>query len=102
MNDENLKPFKKGLDPRRNVKGRPVLLPKIDELIATVLSEEKDGLSAAKAILEALRHKAVKGDIRAAEVLLERAYGKPKEKIEQVLTINWEENKAYESESKTD
>lgn len=102
MNDENLKPFKKGVDPRRNAKGRPPKLPDLDKLLDKVLGEEKDGLTAMEAILKAMRAKAAKGDIRAGEALLERAYGKPKEKIEQVLTINWEENKAYEPQSKTD
>lgn len=74
---DNLKPFKKGQSG--NPKGRPPKLPKLDELLAKVLGEEKDGKSAAEAILMALRAKAAKGDIRAAEVLLERGYGKSKQ-----------------------
>jgi len=50
--------------------------------MADVLGEEKDGIEAAKAILMALRAKATKGDVRAAEVLLDRAYGKAKQTIE--------------------
>lgn len=79
-NRANLKPFKKGQSG--NPKGRPPKLPKLDELLADVLGEEKDGLTAAEAILKALRAKAAKGDIRAAEVLLERAYGKAKQAID--------------------
>ena len=41
--------------------------------------QEKDGITAGEAILKALRAKATKGDVRAAEVLLDRAYGKPKQ-----------------------
>jgi len=67
--------------------GRPKKLPQLDALLDSVLGEEKDGISAAEAILKALRMKASKGDVRAAEVLLDRAYGKPKQSIEnKVLT----------------
>ena len=62
--------------------GRPKKLPQLDVLLDSVLGEEKDGISAAEAILKALRMKASKGDVRAAEVLLDRAYGKPKQSIE--------------------
>jgi hypothetical protein len=65
-----------------NPKGRPKKIPAIDELLAEVLGEEKDGKTAAQVILMALRAKATKGDVRAAEVLLERAYGKVKERHE--------------------
>lgn len=75
--------FKKGQSGNPN--GRPKKLPHLDELLADVLSEEseEDGMDAAKAILVALRNKAMKGDIRAAEVLFDRAYGKAKQFIEQ-------------------
>lgn len=66
--------FKKGVSG--NPKGGPKKIPQLDVLLADVLGEEKDGIEAAKAILMALRAKAVKGDVRAAEVLLDRAYGK--------------------------
>ena len=77
---ENLKPFKKGESGNPN--GRPKKLPHLNELLADILGEDKDGITAAEAILKALRAKAAKGDIRAAEVLLDRAYGKPKQTTE--------------------
>lgn len=80
------KPFKKG-DERINRKGRPRLLPEIETLIAEVLGEEKDGKTAAEVILMALRAKATKGDIRAAELLLDRAYGKSKQTIDTTVRI---------------
>lgn len=80
-NRENLKPFKKGKDERRNLKGAPKL-PDIAVLMATVMGEDKDGITAAQAILAALRAKAAKGDVRAAELLLDRAYGKAKQSLE--------------------
>lgn len=72
--------FKKGESGNPN--GRPKKLPHLNELLADILGEDKDGITAAEAILKALRAKAAKGDIRAAEVLLDRAYGKPKQTTE--------------------
>lgn len=77
---ENLKPFPKGKSGNPN--GRPKKIPELDKLLADVLGDEKDGITAAQAILMALRKKAASGDVRAAEVLLERAYGKPKQLID--------------------
>jgi len=71
-------PFKKGQSG--NPKGKPKKIPELNVLLAEVLGEEKDGIEAAKAILMALRAKATKGDVRAAEVLLNRAYGLPAQK----------------------
>lgn len=73
---ENLKPFPKGVSG--NPKGRPKKLPELDKLLADVLGEEKDGVTAADAILRKLRAMAAQGNIRAAEILLDRAYGKSK------------------------
>ncbi len=69
-----------------NPNGRPRKLPELDKLLADVLGEEKDGISAAEAILKALRLKAAKGDVRAIEVMLDRAYGKPKQTINADVT----------------
>lgn len=80
-NIENLKPFEKGQSG--NPAGRPKKLPELDKLLADVLGEEKDGISAADAILKKLRQMATQGNLRAAEILLDRAYGKPKQTIEQ-------------------
>lgn len=93
-NKDNLKhlvPFKKGFDPRRNIKGQPPKIPAIDTLLAEVLGEEKDGVSAAKAILMALRAKASKGDVRAAEALLDRAYGKSTQIVDHTVALNYDQ-----------
>ena len=74
---ENLRPCRPG--ETHNPKGRPKKLPKLDDLMADILGEEKDGITAARAILMAIRVKASKGDIRAAEVLFDRGYGKTKQ-----------------------
>lgn len=65
-----------------NPNGRPRKLPELDKLLADVLGEEKDGVSAAEVILKALRLKASKGDVRAAEIILDRAYGKSRQVID--------------------
>jgi hypothetical protein len=78
---ENLIPARKG-EPSRNPHGRPKKLPQIDKLLADVLGEEKDGVTAADAILRKLRAMAAQGNIRAAEILLDRAYGKAKQQMD--------------------
>ena len=78
---ENLIPARKG-EPSRNPHGRPKKLPEIDKLLADVLGEEKDGITAADAILRKLRAMAAAGNIRAAEILLDRAYGKAKQQMD--------------------
>lgn len=50
--------------------------------MAEVMGEEKDGMTAAEAILKKLRQEAAKGNLRAAEILLNRAYGMPKQRTE--------------------
>ena len=80
-NEKNLEkrvPFKKG-DPRINRKGAPKKIPNLDVLLAELLDDEDQS---AKLILAALIEKAKEGDVRAAQVILDRAYGKPKESID--------------------
>jgi hypothetical protein len=78
-NIQNLKPFVKGQSG--NPKGRPKL-PDIKEALAKILAEEKDGVNALEAILKSMRAKAAKGDVRAADFLISRGYGKADQRIE--------------------
>jgi len=89
-NPQNLVNFKKGFDERRIGNGRKAKLPEVDVILAEVLGEEKNDISAAKAVLMALLSKATKGDVRAAEVLLDRAYGKATQKLDVKQNINIE------------
>ena len=82
---KDAKPFKKGQSG--NPKGRPKKIPELRELLANVLGDEKDGKTAAEAILMALRNKAIKGDVRAAELLLDRAYGKARQDFDMNIGI---------------
>jgi hypothetical protein len=79
--EKNLRPhwWKKG--QTGNPGGRPKKIPEISKLLAEVLGDE-DGMNMAHEILKVIRKKALDGDIRAAEVLLDRAYGKATAKIE--------------------
>lgn len=70
-----------------NPNGRPKL-PDLRELSALILGEEKDGVSAAEAILKKLRQMAANGNLKAAEMLLDRGYGKPRQSIDSNVTIS--------------
>lgn len=69
-----------------NLKGAPRRLPELTKIIDEVLGEEKDGVTAMQAIVMALRKKAAAGDVRAAELLIDRSYGKQKSSVD--LTTN--------------
>ena len=77
---ENLKPFKKGQSGNPN--GRPRKLPKLDVLLAEVLGDDAKGTTVAEQILRALEKQAMKGNVKAAELLLDRGYGKAKQSID--------------------
>lgn len=62
--------------------GRPKKLPALDIIMANVLGVEKDGITAVEAIIMKLRQKAAEGDIKAAQLLFDRAYGKAKQDID--------------------
>ena len=66
---------------RINKKGRPKM-PDIREAMIKVLTDEQNGMNALEAVLKSLRAKAIKGDVRAAEVLLDRAFGKAQAHID--------------------
>lgn len=80
MNNENLTPFPKGVSGNPN--GRPRKLPKIDDLLSEILGSEDDANSEAYAILHNLVKQAKGGNVKAAEILLDRAYGKAKQSID--------------------
>lgn len=65
-----------------NPKGRPKKLPDLNKLLIEILADEKDGRSALEAMLMAMRNKAIKGDTKAFETLIDRAYGKLTLKID--------------------
>ena len=72
--------FVKG-DSRINLNGRPRKLD-LDKLLRKALARRINNKSAISVILDRLVFEAAKGDIRAAEVLLDRYFGKPKTTVE--------------------
>ena len=69
------KQFKKGQSG--NLNGRPRKLPELDKLLADVFGDNE-----MEKVLRAVYAKALKGDTRAAEILLDRGYGKAKQQME--------------------
>jgi hypothetical protein len=72
--------FMKG-DPRCYSLGRPKKM-NLDRLLRKVLMGRVNNQAALKGILIKLRDMALAGDIRAAELLLDRAFGRAKQTIE--------------------
>lgn len=74
------KPFRKGQSG--NPAGKPKM-PDLKEAMARALGEQaKDGRTALDQIIEAMRRKAAQGDVKAAELLLARGFGKPRESVD--------------------
>ena len=80
INGSDGKLFVKG-DARLNRLGRPKKM-NLERLLRKVLMERVNNQAALKGILIKLRDMALAGDIRAAELLLDRAFGKAKTTIE--------------------
>jgi hypothetical protein len=60
-----------------NKAGRPKKIPALDILLADIFTEKE-----MTAILKALQRSALKGNVRAMEILLDRVYGKVKQQTE--------------------
>jgi hypothetical protein len=77
-NATNLKDKGFNKHPERiNRSGRPKKIPSLEILLAKVFTERE-----MTAILKALQRSALKGNVRAIEILLERKYGKVKQHTE--------------------
>lgn len=61
--------------------GAPAL-PRLKEALEKVLREEKNGIVALDAVLKSLKEKAIKGDVRAIQEILDRYYGKVNQSME--------------------
>ncbi len=69
--DKQFKPGQSG-----NPNGRPRKLPELDKLLSDVFGNDE-----MEKILQAVYKRALKGDTRAAEIILDRGYGKARERI---------------------
>jgi DNA-binding transcriptional MerR regulator len=107
--EDNLKPFQKGFDKRRNLKGAPrkwiselkdkgYRIAEINDAIQVLLTMSMEELEEVKSnakatilektIANALKKSLDKGTLDSLETLLTRAFGKPKEKVEQDIKIS--------------
>lgn len=71
--------FKKGQSG--NPAGRPKLRD-IKEVLTDLLSQEKNKQQLVDAVMTVVVNKALKGDLKAADMLLSYTYGKPTQKTE--------------------
>lgn len=81
---KNLKPFVKGEDSRRNLKGRPVVTD-IKKYIKERLNQnttDNPDKSRLDAMVDKLIDRANKGNLRAMEIALSYGYGKPTQGLE--------------------
>jgi hypothetical protein len=106
-NEQNLIPAQKG--EVRNPNGRPKGVPNSKTRLLRILelvqkkrnpvTGQDEEFSIAEQMDLQLISKALKGDMKAYEILLDRLEGKPKQSTEVEvsggMTINWEENKTY-------
>ncbi len=80
-NIKTLKPFQLGYDPRRNTKGRPKGSRNVKTVLMEMLREKVlfNGKMTRKDIIivERLVQKAAKGNLKAAEMVMDRVDGKP-------------------------
>lgn len=99
-------PWKAGDDPRRNMKGRPKVLPLqkilMQELLGYVKDEQDMSESEIALVVSALVKQAKgKGpaSVAAAKEILERAFGKVKDSLEvkAQVGITWNETKTYKN-----
>jgi hypothetical protein len=74
-------PFKKGVDPNRNLKGRPKLGDTVAELARKVLAEKDKGVTREIRILNKFATLAEEGSAPHANFIFDRAYGKPQESM---------------------
>lgn len=66
-----------------NPKGRPKKIPDLDKLMRDVFGSTDEGgqRSGMRSVLLALKRKANRGDVKAIQLILDRAYGKAKATI---------------------
>lgn len=57
-------------------------MPEVEEVMTEIMADEKDGVTATEAVFRKLRAMALQGNMRAMELLLAYAYGKPKQRTE--------------------
>jgi len=83
---DNLK--RGGIDEhKRNMDPNKKTLPNLEEALIRLLTDERNGKVAIDSILEGIRFRAVKGDPRAADLILTRAYGAAVARLEDFIPV---------------
>ena len=80
IKNQEIGQFKPGQSGNPN--GRPKKLPDLEKLLVRVLGSEEENKTGWEVIIEALQKKAAKGDVKAAELLLSRGYGKARQTVD--------------------
>lgn len=85
-NDQNLKPFVKGYDPRRNLKGRPVDTFSIKTIVKEILESYEEEIGSKKVngyemIAIKLVQKSVSGDLGSIRAIINLLESNPMEPI---------------------
>ena len=88
LNPQNLKPFTKGDDERRNIAGRPKITKLTDALREQLKEVALDEKTLAELIAKVLIDKALMGDVQAIKEIGDRTEGKPAQKIDVDLQLN--------------
>ena len=83
--------YKKG--ESGNPKGRPPM-PDLKQAISDLLNDEQNGMTALQAILRALFKRALNGDVRAAQELLDRGFGKSTQLVDANINVEADTAKA--------
>lgn len=91
----NLRPFQKGQSG--NPKGRPKDAILTKEIRSQLNDVRDDGKTNAQAIVESMIERAVKGDVRAADLIFNRIEGKPLQSVDLDLSVNTDWQMTLES-----
>ena len=83
---ENIIPHKYKKGQSGNPKGRPPIRD-IKVVLQDLLSQEKNGTQLIDGLMSVVVNKALKGDLKAAEMLLSYTYGKPTQKTEIIAEV---------------
>lgn len=91
---DNLKPFQKGDDPRRNKGGRPKdsVTALWRRLLSEVDGKERKGRTRGEALFHKAYSLAMGGDVAAIRLIVERVEGKPR----QPVTLTLDQRDKYE------
>jgi hypothetical protein len=80
--EDNLKPFKKGQTGNPNGRPKGSSLRDIKVVLQDLLSQEKNGTQLIDGLMSVVVNKALKGDLKAVDMLLSYTFGKATQRTE--------------------